>query len=98
MIAKEHKHPNGRIVLAVCDKEILGKKIEEGQKQLDLTSDFYKGKELDDTLIRDMIRNADSINLVGQNSVKMGIEEGVIEENEILQINGIPYATTAVEK
>ena len=98
MIVKEHTHPDGRVVLAVCDKELLGKKIEEGEKQLDITSSFYQGKELDPLLIGDMIRNANSFNLVGEKSVKLGIEEGIIDEGQIRFIAGIPYAQGIVEE
>ena len=98
MIAKEHVHPDGRIVLAVCDKEILGKKFEEGDKQLDLASLFYQGKEFEPEVIGDMMRNADSLNLVGEKAVKLGISEGIIDEHQILTISGIPYAQGSVEK
>jgi hypothetical protein len=45
MIAKIHKTFDGRNVLAVCDSDLLGKKFEEKDLQIDLNSDFYKGKK-----------------------------------------------------
>ena len=45
MIVKIHKMPDGRSVIAVCDSNLLGKKFEEKNLQLDLTADFYKGSE-----------------------------------------------------
>lgn len=44
MIVKMHKTQDNRIVLAVCDNDLLDKKFEEGKMQLDLTSYFYKGE------------------------------------------------------
>ena len=98
MIAKEHIHSDGRVVIAVCDKELIGKKFSEGDKQLDFTSDFYKGKEMSPLLIGDMLRNADSANLAGHKSTQLGLEEGIIEKDQIITIDGIPFATAALEK
>ena len=78
MIVKVHKNQEGRTVAAVCDSELAGKKFEDGDKQLDLTSDFYKGEETDDMHTGDIIRNSDIINLVGEKSVELGIKEEVI--------------------
>lgn len=97
MIVKVHKN-EGRTIVAVCDDELLGKKFEQGNKQLDLTSDFYKGDQYTDKqLVGDMIRNADVINLVGTISVSLGIDEGLIEKENVVNIDGIPHAQAAIE-
>jgi len=96
MIAKAHKNPDGKIVVAVCDSELLGKKYEEDQKQLDLTSDFYKGEQNQDSAIGDLMRNAEAVNLVGEKSVKLAVQEGVIDEEHVKTIAGIPYAQAAI--
>ena len=96
MIAKAHKNPDGKIVVAVCDSELLGKKYEEDQKQLDLASDFYKGEEQEDAAIGDLMRNADAVNLVGEKSVNLGVQEGVIDEEHVKKVAGIPYAQAAI--
>ncbi|MBW3004713.1 DUF424 family protein [Candidatus Woesearchaeota archaeon] len=95
MIVKVHKKDE-RTVVAVCDSDLLGKKFEQGELQLDLTSDFYKGTEMDEKEAGDLVRNADIVNLVGKNSVKLGMQEGVIEEDHILEIDGIPHAQAII--
>lgn len=91
MLVKIHKKEN-RTIISVCDKTLLGKKLEENGKQLDLTGDFYKGEEKSIEEIGDLIRNADAINLVGEEAIKLGLEEGVIEQENIIKIKGIPHA------
>lgn len=91
LIAKVHKKED-KTVVAVCDAELAGKKIEDGKFQLDLNSEFYKGTALPDKEIGDLIRNADCINLVGEKAVSLGLAEGVIEEKNIIRIKGIPHA------
>ncbi|MBW2986472.1 DUF424 family protein [Candidatus Woesearchaeota archaeon] len=97
MIVKVHKR-NGKTLVAVCDTDLIGKKFEEGELQLDLTSDFYAGEELDEKAAGDLIRNAYMINLVGENAVKLGMDEGIIEKDHIIKIAGIPHAQAVIEQ
>ena len=91
MIAKIHEKEKG-FILAVCDNELLGKKFSEGEKQLDLSSDFYKGDDLTDEEVADLMRNADIINLAGQKSVALAIKEELLNSDEVIYIEGIPHA------
>ena len=95
MIIKVHKKDN-RILAVAVDSGLLGKKFEEGDLQLDLTRDFYNGEEMDDARAGDIIRNADIVHLIGENAIKLGISEGVIEEKNIIRIQGIPHAQAIV--
>lgn len=80
------------IIVAVCDSELLGKYFEEGDAQLDLKNNFYNGEERDEQETADLMRNAYIIHLVGEKSCGLAIREGLLEENEIKRISGIPYA------
>lgn len=92
MIVKKHISHDGRIVVAICDSEISGKRFEEGNKQLDLSSDFYKGEEktVEETL--GMIEDANILNIVGERSIKFAMDNEMISEDNILMISGIPFA------
>ncbi|MBW2970234.1 DUF424 family protein [Candidatus Woesearchaeota archaeon] len=91
MLVKIHKKEE-KTIIAVCDKDLIGKILEENGKQLDLRAEFYKGEEKTTEEIGDLIRNADGVNLVGQEAIKLGLQEGVIEEENIIKIQGIPHA------
>jgi hypothetical protein len=95
MIVKVHKKQE-KTVVAVCDDDLLGKRFEEGDLQLDLTSDFYAGTKMDEKEAGDLVRNADIVNLVGEQSVKLGIEEGIVEKDRILKVDGIPHAEAVI--
>lgn len=95
MIVKIHKR-EGKTIVAVCDDNLSGKRIEEGDLQLDLTSDFYSGEERSGVEAGDIMRNADVVNLVGEEAVKIGIEEGIIEKSNIIYVAGIPHAQASV--
>ena len=91
LIVKIHRK-NQKTIIAVCDSSLLGKKIEDNANVLDLSCEFYNGEECDERIIGDLIRNADGVNLVGINAIKLGIQEGVIEKEQVKKVKDIPYA------
>ena len=94
MIAKLHKSLEGRVILAVCDSELVGKKFEEGELQLDLTSGFYKGKEMSEERILELFKVVNIVNLVGKEAVGLGKKAGIIEK--VITIEGIPHAEAVI--
>jgi len=97
MIVKIHKTENKQILVAVCDKELLGKKFEECNKQLDLSSDFYDGDERSDKETSDIMRNSYMLNLVGEKTIKLALEDGLILPENIKKIADIPYANIILQ-
>jgi uncharacterized protein len=91
MIAKKHVLPDKRLLLAVCDEDILGKLFLEGKKQLDLGQEFYKGEKLSEEEAIKLIKMACIVNAVGKNAVECCWKAGVIEEGMAKKIAGIPY-------
>jgi hypothetical protein len=91
MIVKKHSS-QGRLVIAVCDNSLVGKKFEEGDLILDLSSDFYKGEEMGEEELKELVKKANTINVVGEESVGFFIKEGIVSENEVKEISGIKYS------
>lgn len=95
MLVKLHKK-EGRTIVSVCDKKLFGQLFEENGKQLDLRGDFYKGEERDVQEIGDLMRNADGVNLVGDESIALGLQEGVIDTEQVMKVKDVPYAQAAL--
>lgn len=91
LVVKVH-HKESRTIVAAVDETLIGKLIEEDGRQLDLRSDFYKGKTVALEEAGDLIRNADAVNLVGTEAVELGLKEGVIQKEHVITIGGIPHA------
>lgn len=89
MIVKTHSD-KGRLIVVVCDLEVFGHKYEEGNLQLDFTTDFFKGKEMKEEDIVSLFKKAYIVNLNGEKSVKLGVREGIV--SEVIKIDGIPHA------
>jgi len=50
-------HKSYRDLVAVCDTELLGKYFEEGGFQLDVKESFYKGDEIDDDELQEILQD-----------------------------------------
>lgn len=94
MLVKIHKAY--RDVVAVCDTELIGKKFEEGIKQLDIRENFYNGEEKSKDelieLLQDLATEDSTFNIVGEKSVQVALEAGIIAEEGVRRIQGIPFA------
>jgi len=87
---KVHKSPKGD-VLAVCDKELIGKIIEENHFHFEIYKSFYKGEEITSKELKKMIHEFDNINLVGKTSVGIAISEKVASEKNVIRIKNVPH-------
>jgi len=85
-----------RNIVAVCDKELLGKKFEEGIFQLDVKESFYKGEEKSKEKVIELMKSFSdedaTFNIVGEKSVAAAIEAGVIDKESVGEISNIPFA------
>jgi len=91
-------HNSYRAVVAVCDKNILGKKFEQGKRQLDLRESFYKDKIVEEEEAINIIRyqaNEDAtFNIVGKKSIQAAIQAGIINKENVDKIKNIPFTLT----
>ena len=92
---KIHKSHNIRPIVAICDSNLLGKKFEEGIKQLDVRENFYKGEEMNKEEVIKIIKRQTledaSFNIVGEESIQIALEAGLINKERIHKIKGIPF-------
>lgn len=94
MFVKIHK--SYRNIVAVADKELVGKKFEEGNKLLDVRESFYKGEEIAEkellVLMIDMVREDATFNIVGEKAVACALKAGIIREDGIKYVSDVPFA------
>lgn len=97
MIVKIHKGPDGKKVIAVCDSDIIGKRFEEKNLQLDLKSDFYRGDDMKgDDLLKEVRKCPCCLNVVGKESVGFCIKNNLADKENIIKIKGIPHAQAVI--
>lgn len=93
-------HNSYRTVVAVCDSDLIGKKFEEGKRQLDLRANFYEEEKLSYeeivNLMEGQAENDATFNIVGEKSIKAALEAGIINTDSIDKIAGIPFTLILV--
>ncbi len=90
-IVKEHSSPHG-IVVVITDSNILGKQFEQGDLQLDLSKEFYKGEEMNKEDVLTLLEKAYVVHLTGVHAVEIGVDLGIVDPARILVIDGVPHA------
>jgi len=89
-------HESIRKVVAICDSDIIGKKFEDEKRQLDVRESFFKDVEMgDEEAIRLMQREIGedaTFNIVGDKSVRLAREAGIVVEDNLGEVDGVPFA------
>lgn len=94
MLLRERETPEGLLV-SVCDPDCLGETYENGKVSLTVTEDFYGGDEAEDAdedAVVDSLHRATVANLVGEETVRVAIEAGVVDEETVLELEGTLHA------
>ncbi|MBI2143535.1 DUF424 family protein [Candidatus Woesearchaeota archaeon] len=81
----------GRLILAVCDRDVYGKKFEEGDAVLDLGSKFYAGEEKGADAVEKLMLHAYMIHAAGKNSVGIAIRLGLAAAENVKKVNGVQH-------
>jgi uncharacterized protein len=96
MIVAKHVTRDRQLILAVCDTKLHGTKVEEGKRQLDLTSNFYSGEETTKEKVIELMRKAYIVNVVGEEAVRCALESELIDPDNIIHINRVPHAQAMI--
>jgi hypothetical protein len=89
-------HDSYRRVVAVADTKLIGKKFEEGKRQLDIRENFYRGSDFsEEDAIKQLQRHGledATFNIVGEKAIKAAMEANIIDEDCSATVAGIPFA------
>jgi len=93
-------HKAYRSVVAVCDSELIGKYLEEGKRELAIREHFFKGEEKTHdeaiALLQLYSREDATFNIVGHKAIKAALESGLVSEEGIDHIRGVPFALVLI--
>ncbi|WP_226039976.1 DUF424 family protein [Natrinema sp. DC36] len=91
MIVNERETKEG-VLVAVCDEEVLGETFEEGELSLTVTEEFYGGDEVDESAVVESLARAAVANIVGTRAVELAVEEGFVDEANVLEVGTTLHA------
>jgi hypothetical protein len=84
------------VVVAVCDRELLGKCFKEGKLTLDVRKEFYEGTLVSIDGALQTIESSTIANIVGEKIISKMIEAGLICEESVIRVSGVPHAQRVV--
>lgn len=94
MLLKIHK--TYRDIIAICDSELIGKKFEQGKFQLDIKESFFKGEKVSEEKAVEIMKNFSTedatFNIVGEKSINTALKAGIISQEGVKKIQGVPFA------
>ena len=80
------------VLVAICDRELLGKKIRWKDFEIVVSKSFYGGEIVDENECVELMKKATIGNLMGKKIVELSIKEGFIEKKNVIVIDGVPHA------
>ena len=83
-------------VVAVCDKECLGKQLRKGKFQFSVSDQFFNGKLVSLERAINILRQSNNFNAVGEKIISELIKLKIIHPEGILEIDNIPIAIKIV--
>ncbi|HLD16007.1 MAG TPA: DUF424 family protein [Candidatus Nanoarchaeia archaeon] len=81
-----------RYVIAVCDKDLIGKTIENKKYKIKITERFYKGEEMNEAQVIGILKDAGNVNIMGKRAVEIALKSGIISEKNIIKIGKVKHA------
>lgn len=92
MFLKVHHSPGTADVVAVCDRELINTTIRHDNMTVVITESFYGNCPSTENEVRDALKKAANINLMGERSVSLAIEMGLITRSGCIMIGTVPHA------
>ena len=88
---KIHRN-NDMETIACCDEALLNKIFTEGNLRLEIGSTFYGGALLAIDKAIEILSEASSFNIVGEDITTMAIAQKILPKEGVRKINNIPMA------
>jgi hypothetical protein len=90
-IIKSHRN-----IVVICDNNLIGKRLSQGEFQIDVKENFFNGEEKTKQetieIIERMAQEDATFNIVGKESVETALEIGIINKEGIKTIQNTPVA------
>lgn len=78
-------------VFAACDRELLGKTLEEGEIHFEVRESFYGTEPLSVERLAELLHEFGNVNLVGKKCVGIAIKKGFASESNTIRIKNVPH-------
>jgi hypothetical protein len=91
MYLKIYKN-GGHVLVAACDKEVLGKTLKHGNSVVEINRAFYGEEPASEDELQKALEEATTANLFGEKTIKCAIKCGFIDPDSVIMIDCVPHA------
>jgi hypothetical protein len=81
----------GSTMVNICDIELVGTKLEQGEIVVNLTKEYFQEEIIEESKAENLLKTCSVANLVGERIVNKAITLRLAKEISIKRISGIPF-------
>jgi len=81
----------GQFVVAVCDRDLIGKEI-GNELKITVKESFYRGELVDEKKALDFMKKSNICNMLGKDIVDLALKNKFITKENIIFIGDVPHA------
>jgi len=81
----------GSMMIDICDLELIGTTLEQGELLVRLTKEYYQQEVIEDAAAQNLLLKCEIANLVGDRIVKQAIDMKLAKEISIKRIANVPF-------
>lgn len=78
-------------MINMCDLDILGKKIQQGDFMINISKEYYYSEEITIKEAIELLKSSSIMNLVGQGIVDLALSLNLAKRNRVKTIENIPF-------
>ena len=78
-------------MLNICDAELLGKKIIEGDLTMHISENYYGERFVEQDEAKSLLNNSSIINMAGKKTISLALELGIGTEKAIKIVSDVPF-------
>lgn len=93
MFLRIHRSMDNKEVVGICDRELIGQTLTEGDVSIQITESFFGNRPASEEEIIRVLNTSDNISIFGKRCVGLAIDKGLVEEESCRIIAGVPCAT-----
>ncbi len=92
MYLKIHRSHAGDEVVAVCDRELMNTTIRGEKVEISISGSFYGTTLAGPEEVRSVLSKAGNANLIGERTVALAEEMGLVSRSSCLMLGEVPHA------
>ena len=91
MLLRIHRSANNKTVVGICDRELLGTTLTEGDLNIEISPFFFGNHEATEEEILAALKDCENINMFGERCIDLAIRHGYVEKDCCRFIGGVPH-------